>query len=126
MLTNMPSPLLWRNTPFADTDAFLDFLGMHSLAHSVLAAKTKTLYIDTDDLGGAWRSLVSQGLMRRGALQVTPDELQRHALMHQAVDAALGVATAYDLTSYNLSDPASFAGFMLTHSLQHALEAQAA
>lgn len=123
--SSLISPLIWQATPF-DRDAILDFLFSHSLWHLALAQNTKTRFILTDDLGGAWRSLLAQGLTTRDDIKVTTGEMLRHSNMHKAVDKALGVAQAFDLTAYDLNQRDSFIAFLSAHSLQHDAERKAA
>lgn len=94
---NLMSPLIWQSVPFADSDAFRDFNGVHAQWHRVMAQATRTPYFLIDDL-------------RNGS------GLERHSQMHDAVDKALGIAPPYDLVSFNLFDRESYYGFMALHA----------
>lgn len=120
------SPLLWQSVPYGDRDALLDWLGVHMFWHQALAQNTKTQFLLTDDLGGAWRSLLAQGLTTRDDLRILPGEMQRHTNMHRAVDKALKIAQAFDLNSYDLNQRDSYIAFHSSHSLQHDAERKAA
>jgi len=105
MPCNLLPPQLWQSVPFGDKDAFLDWSIHHQLWMQALAQKTKTPMLTFDDLRV---------------------ELLRHAELHVAIDKALGIAPAFDLVSYDLSERSSYYSFMETHGLLHANERKAA
>ena len=98
MTTNLMSPLLWQSVPFADSDAWLDFLGVHEQWHIILAGQTKTRRVPLDDLRY---------------------QLGAHDLMHKDLASALGLASPVDLASYDLQDENAYQGWAFLHALDH-------
>lgn len=84
-------PRLFAHVPFGDADAYTDFLGHLELWHRVLAQATGTPYYPLGDLR---------------------TNLMPNDQMHRALARALGIPSAYDLTSYDLRDRASFQSFL--------------
>jgi hypothetical protein len=102
---NLLPPTLWQSVPFKDRDAWNDWLGHHGIWHQIMGQKTKTPVLLFDDL-------------RR--------ENQRHAEIHDQLADALAIPRSYDLSSFDLSDRASYYSFMLTHALDSQRLQQAA
>lgn len=92
----MMSPLLWQTIPFTDQDAWLDFLGTHQDWHRQMSRITATSFNLYDDL---------------------KNTLDQHGQDHDNLADALSLPRAGDLTSFDLNDPTSFAGWMWIHAL---------
>jgi hypothetical protein len=112
-MSGLISPLLWQTVPFADVDAWSDFLGQHALWHEALGKATGTAYhpLDLQIQGSGPNAETAQKLTRAG--------LGLNQQMHHDIADALGVSRSGDLVSYTLSDRDQFVGWSWVHALDH-------
>ncbi len=101
------SPSLWQDVPYGDSDAWQDFLGVHSIQHGQLDKKILALkpgfalkrYPLGDGGEGDW--------------------LFANQQQHVSECLALGIAGPPDLQSYDLKDKTQFLAWNQLHAQEH-------
>lgn len=120
MAGGLISPLLWQLVPFADVDAWDDFLGQHEAWHQALARVTGTAWHPLDlRIAGGPETPEARQKLTRAALALNQQ-------MHHDVADALGISRSGDLVSYDLTDRDRYTGFLWVHALDHERLRQAA
>ena len=95
------TPLLWQGQPFRHPEAKLDFLGMHTHWHTILAG------------------LIPNSLVPIYNFDDLDHMLDVHQTVHELLAQGFGLSTPSDLSTYDLSQRTGWVLFMQIHSLEH-------
>src|ERR1700693_773377 len=107
---------LWQSLPFADKDAFVDFLGQHALWHS-----------DVDHLIRSAGAAPYPSLpLGDGPIEDGADWHEVHQAMHEGEAAGLALSGPPDFTAYDLNKRDEFASYVWLHAAEHQRLASAA
>lgn len=116
MSSALVQPLLWQALPYADKDAFVDFLGSHALWHTALDQLLRAA-------GAAPYASLPLG---DGPIDEGGDWHQVHQAIHAGEASGLALAGPPDFTAYDLNRRDDFATWTWTHAQEHQRLAAAA
>ena len=109
MPATLPQPQLWQSLPWADRNAFVDFLGAHALWHAALDHLVRAA-------GAAPYPALPLG---DGPIDDGADWHLVHQAMHEGEAAGLALAAPPDFTAYDLNHRDEFATWTWTHAAEH-------